>query len=1000
MKEPFVWTVDFYGSLHKLHLNQLYFECLVPYNPNTRKNTFKRVSASASCVWGIGGDQNVYMLVYQTDLPILVQEHCYENERWYIGLGFSERSLLSTDRYAWSSKDGKVELRRESFYLPNDEWEWEGDWFVDKSIECDIEGWEYALDFPRQYFGYQSKSSFVRRRRWARQRKFTGFETWMRIPTMLSDDPFYDIAIGGDQIQGQSQGFLAVWAITFTGKIFFRSGVNRLCLEGKEWIEVQSDDFNLVQISVGSSGIFGGVTWDGNVVLRTGADHCHPSGKNWLVIQSPSNLLFNQVSVGCNALWAITKLKKVFFYRGMTRGLENSEDRDWVEMVGEFDLISVGPNDQVIGLSIDEGSLYVRTGVTDVEPVGREWRKLDIAEDVDVSAMCCCLDNGSCDIDTKFVESLGRCQKGLTELSITNSSTNKWRIKLLDDVCIRNEKVQEFVEESMKIFQNDSDRNENRWNKRCSCKCLVDRHYDTWVDSHLKLCSSSDAGDSHDPIFYVYYNQNSKFQEWSISLSDIVCIHRLQHAARPYSFTLLAYDNEKESVEQDVVLEMESEKLLLEWIDTLTEQISKPRTTNMVIYATTVLGDIYKCTITEDYTDFQKFRWQQVAGHLKQVSCGAAGVVWGYGFDGVPYVLSDKITLMHSDEEHVIFENQRWNPVGGFSQSLLPSDRWAWSDRTGRINCAKEGYALPSSTFRWIGDWYIVYDSEADAEGWQYAFDFPRYYHNYRGYNDYVRRRRWKRKCHVSSKGPWERITTDVRILDITLSLDDDNMSVWGVSCNGDVLYRTNVSKENPKGDSWDLVPTETPVRSISMGTKSRVWCIAQDESCYVRAGFQTTKTIGSHWLHIPRETQNIRQIAVGRNVILALDSQGCVYMRQDVTDNYPEGTSWGTPVWENVTNISVNRLDQVSFVQNGDVMVCLDVRNMSSKVSALLKDGWEGVCYRGIYHQSSSSSPIQDSPDDVEKEEGETSSLTSSESFTTTPVDPYSVDIYSYYGK
>ena len=39
------------------------------------------------------------------------------------------------------------------------------------------------------------------------------------MPTILSDDPFYDIAVGGDQIQGQTQGFLAVWAITFTGKV-------------------------------------------------------------------------------------------------------------------------------------------------------------------------------------------------------------------------------------------------------------------------------------------------------------------------------------------------------------------------------------------------------------------------------------------------------------------------------------------------------------------------------------------------------------------------------------------------------------------------------------------------------------------------------------------------------------------------------------------------------------------------------------------------------------
>lgn len=47
--------------------------------------------------------------------------------------------MLATDRWQWSSKDGKKERKKESFHLPNRCWEWEGDWFVDKSIECDVE---------------------------------------------------------------------------------------------------------------------------------------------------------------------------------------------------------------------------------------------------------------------------------------------------------------------------------------------------------------------------------------------------------------------------------------------------------------------------------------------------------------------------------------------------------------------------------------------------------------------------------------------------------------------------------------------------------------------------------------------------------------------------------------------------------------------------------------------------------------------------------------------
>ena len=42
-----------------------------------------------------------------------------------------------------------------------------------------------------------------------------------------------------------------------------------------------------------------------------------------------------------------------------------------------------------------------------------------------------------------------------------------------------------------------------------------------------------------------------------------------------------------------------------------------------------------------------------------------------------------------------------------------------------------------------------------------------------------------------------------------------------------------------------------------------------------MRAGVQKDKTIGSHWLHLPREMQNICQVSAGRNVIMAIDDKG-----------------------------------------------------------------------------------------------------------------------------
>ena len=50
---------------------------------------------------------------------------------------------------------------------------------------------------------------------------------------------------------------------------------------------------------------------------------------------------------------------------------------------------------------------------------------------------------------------------------------------------------------------------------------------------------------------------------------------------------------------------------------------------------------------------------------------------------------------------------KRWNPVDGFSDRLLPSDRWQWSDVTGLENQPLDSFKLPSANWEWEGDWYI-----------------------------------------------------------------------------------------------------------------------------------------------------------------------------------------------------------------------------------------------------------------------------------------------------
>ena len=49
---------------------------------------------------------------------------------------------------------------------------------------------------------------------------------------MVLDDPFHDISVGGDQIPGQTQGFLSVWATTLTGRVSLSTPVKGFYLYG------------------------------------------------------------------------------------------------------------------------------------------------------------------------------------------------------------------------------------------------------------------------------------------------------------------------------------------------------------------------------------------------------------------------------------------------------------------------------------------------------------------------------------------------------------------------------------------------------------------------------------------------------------------------------------------------------------------------------------------------------------------------------------------------
>ncbi|XP_055626940.1 tectonin beta-propeller repeat-containing protein [Toxorhynchites rutilus septentrionalis] len=305
--------------------------------------------------------------------------------------------------------------------------------------------------------------------------------------------------------------------------------------------------------------------------------------------------------------------------------------------------------------------------------------------------------------------------------------------------------------------------------------------------------------------------------------------------------------------------------------------------------------------------------WRQIGGHLRRVQSCKAGIVWGIGYDNTAWVYTgswggaflkgletgtQSINTMTDTHNYPIYENQRWNPLSGFSTTGLPTDRHTWSDITGKHKRSKEHTKLLSMHWQWVSDWLVDFHvpGGVDRDGWQYAVDFPASYHSKKQFTDYVRRRRWYRKCRLSTTGPWQEVGNS-KIVDVSLQPDseetDCTVTVWAVAANGDVLYRRGVSQSLPAGTGWEHVACDQPLVSVSC-YENKVWAIGKNGSAYWRCGISKENPLGSKWLPIePPGGVTFKQISVGKAGIWTVDTTGRLSVRKEITATFPEGSHW-----------------------------------------------------------------------------------------------------------
>ncbi len=324
-------------------------------------------------------------------------------------------------------------------------------------------------------------------------------------------------------------------------------------------------------------------------------------------------------------------------------------------------------------------------------------------------------------------------------------------------------------------------------------------------------------------------------------------------------------------------------------------------------------------------------------GHFKLVEKHSSGLTYGLGENGKLWGIineNNRIqdsyngTYTQTDEiELNTYENQRWYVFtsvfglrNGFVNIGLPSDRYQWSDETGKISRRKEECILPSHLFRWSSDWQVDFSLKpgVDLEGWQYAFDFPASYHAVRNpLKDFVRRRRWSRKCKIKTQGMWRPVDQTHRLKTISIDQESaDKIVMWAVDSN-DFVLSSLVDKSSPFVIKWSNVSGEKRFSYVSIGANLQVWAIDSDGYVFYRIGIdQRGNYRGASWSKIvfnenEEGDEKFKMLSVGNGSVWGVSLNHDLYFRENISKTFPEGTSW-LKVASDICYVTVNSKNQV----------------------------------------------------------------------------------------
>ncbi|XP_067317592.1 tectonin beta-propeller repeat-containing protein 1 [Anolis sagrei] len=599
-------------------------------------------------------------------------------------------------------------------------------------------------------------------------------------------------------------------------------------------------------------------------------------------------------------------------------------------------------------------------------------------------------------------------------LSFSPAQTAAWRKQILQQLSERTRRETEDFQHYEQAVQ------QSVWVKTGTLQWWRSWKPYKWVDVRVALEQFTGHDGARDSILFVYYMHFEEKKYIHVFLNEVTILVEILNEAK-HSFAL--YTPERTKQRWPVRLAAATEQEMRDWLSVLSASCCEGRRlqgppSRRAIWSLTCKGDVFACEPSPHLEDparpapCDQMFWRQVGGHLRLVESNSRGVAWGLGYDHTAWVYTgggggggSSFSGLAGSGEHMhaqsdvkcvyIYENQRWNPVSGYSSRGLPTDRYMWSDASGLQECTKGHTKPPSPQWSWVSDWFVDFSISGgtDREGWQYAADFPASYHGHKTMKDFVRRRRWARKCKIVTSGPWLEVPP-IALWDVSIipQLEEEeeeeeaaHVALWAVSDKGDVLCRLGVTPQNPAGASWLHVGTDQPFLSVSIGSFHQVWAVAQDGSVFFRGSVSPKKPEGDGWYHIPSPPkQKLKQVSVGRTSVFAVDKNGNLWYRQGITPSYPQGSAW-EHVSNNVRRVCVGPLDQVwviaDKVQGSHSLSCgtvchrLGVRpGMQPKGLSWdygIGGGWEHITVRGNAMESSKATP-QGAPDHKEEEEAE----------------------------